>query len=248
MTVETPPGRLTGHHGDHSWRPLSEFPLSFHWKPFKAERDDCGKPNTTMFPFPVGIQKRTITVIFGTVTLVFVAFSLGLFFYRNSMMQLRVRQMLSPYGELIGAGATPAIEEDDRRRAQGILYVLSVNPYIQRADIILADGSTLASYPGKVTPLPRAVWDRSDGAYLSADSGEWIRSFPTRTGFAHVFIRIRMAGILPGEWQTLKDLWLVVGLILSIFAWWQLVLLRRWVLSPLEQLEVIAKSAGQDGD
>ena len=222
--------------------------MSFHRKRSKAERDNCEKQKKTMFPFPVGIQKRTITVIFGTVTLVFVAFSLGLFFYRNSIMQLRVRQMLSPYGELIGAGATPAIEEEDRRRAQAILCVLSVNPYIQRADIILADGSTLASYPGKVAPLPRAVWDRSDGAYLSADSGEWIRSFPTRTGFAHVFIRIRMAGILPGEWQTLKDLWLVVGLILSIFAWWQLVLLRRWVLSPLEQLAVIARSAGQDGD
>ena len=46
----------------------------------------------------------------------------------------------------------------------------------------------------------------------------------------------------------LKDLWLVVGLILSIFAWWQLVLLRRWVLSPLERLAAIAQSAGQQGD
>lgn len=201
-----------------------------------------------MFPFPAGIQKRTIAAIFGTVVLVFVLFSAGLFAYRNSMMQMRVRQTLSPYGELVGAGVAPAIDADDRHRAQSVLNALSANPYIERGDIILADGRTLASFPAKSPPLPRSLWDRTDGAYLSADSGEWIRSFPTRAGFAHVFLRMRMAGILPGEWQTLKDLWLVVGLTLCIFAWWQLVLLRRWVLSPLARLAAIAQCAGQDGD
>ena len=120
--------------------------------------------------------------------------------------------------------------------------------YIRRADLIMPDGHTLASYPAQNPPLERSAWDRSDGAYLFQDDGEWVRSFSTSHGFARVFIRMRLAGILPGEWQTLKDLWLVVGLILSIFAWWQLVLLRRWVLSPLERLAAIAQSAGQQGD
>ena len=201
-----------------------------------------------MFLRPVGIQNRTITAILGTVTLVFALFSLGLVYYRTSIVEMRVRQTLSPYAELIGAGATPAMEANDPLRAQKILNSLSADSYIRRADIIMPGGRTLATYPAQNPPLERSAWDRSDGAYLAQDDGEWVRSFSTSHGFARVFLRMRLAGILPGEWQTLKDLWLVVGLVLSIFAWWQLVLLRRWVISPLEQLAAIAESAGQQGD
>jgi PAS domain S-box-containing protein len=202
-----------------------------------------------MFLTPIGIQKRTVAAILGTVLPVFAAFSVGLMIYRHSLLQTRVQQTLAPYAELIGVSAAPAVDIGDKDRALEILNSLKANPHIAGAEIIQPDGETLATYPGNQPPLPPAAWNRPDGAYVQAGTGELVRSFAVSDSRpARLCIRMSLAGLMQREWQALTDLWVAVGLTLSLFAWLQFGLLRRWVLSPLGQLAAIAESAGRQGD
>jgi len=202
-----------------------------------------------MFLRPTGIQKRTVTVILATVLPAFAVFSLGLMLYRNSLLPTRVQQVLQPYAELLAVSAAPALADGNRERAQEILNRLKFNASILRADIIQADGSTLATYPATNSPLSLPQWKRLDGTFLGAGMGELLLSVPQAGPKpAHIFIRMSLAGMLQREWQTLRQLWLAAALILGLFAGLQYVLLRRWVLSPLAQLAAIAESAGRQGD
>lgn len=198
---------------------------------------------------PVGIQKRTVTAILGTALFALVVLALGLWLYRDSLVTAHVSQILSPYTEMIAAGAAPAIEANDRARAARILKSLEANPHILRADIITAAGLRLATYPGNLPPLEQSVWRRPDGIYVGRDVGEMIRSFPPDAAQpAHVFIRMSLAAMQQRDQQMLWEMALVVAAILGIIALLQFVLLRRWVLRPLAQLAAIAENAGQQGD
>jgi PAS domain S-box-containing protein len=203
----------------------------------------------TMFLTPIGIQKRTVTAILGAGLLVFALFCLGMVIYWRGLMQSRVDQFLTPYAQIIAVSAGPAVGAGDRVRAQQILTSLKSNPQVTRADIILADGRTLATYPPNNPPLERASWNRSDGVYMTPEAGEFVRHFSGgNSASAQVFLRMSLAVMKQRERQVLTEASLAVFMILGSFALLQFVLLRRWVLSPLAQLAGIAESAGQHGD
>ena len=198
---------------------------------------------------PVGIQKRTVTVILGTALLAFLVFGLGLVLYRNSLVPARARQFLLPYADTVAVGATAAVEAGDQARALAILASLKSNPQILRADLLQPEGGTLATYPAHQPALDRSLWNRPDGIYLVADTAELVRHFSVNGPRpAHLFIRMSLAVMQQHDRQTLAELSLVVGLILGIIAWLQFLVLRRWVLSPLARLAAIAENAGRQGD
>src|ERR1035438_5561298 len=178
---------------------------------------------------PVGIQKRTVTAILGTALLAFVIFGLGLILYRDSLIQARVQQILSPYVEMIAVSAVPAIDADDRDRALKILSSLKANPQILRADIIKPDGGTLATYPANLPALDRSLWKRLNGVYFAAGTAEMVGSFQTGDAkSAPVFLRLSLATMIQRERQMLRELSLGVALILGVVALLQFLLLPRW--------------------
>jgi PAS domain S-box-containing protein len=202
-----------------------------------------------MFLTPVGIQKRTVTAILGTVLAVFAAFSLGLILYQTHLMRMHVQETLVPYAEFIALRASPAARADEHRRTAELLNIFQSNEQLERVDLIQPDGQTLETYPATATKLDKSAWERPDGVYLDHDTGELVQSVGTgQTRPARVILRMRLTALRQHEWQALKLLWLVIGLILSVFALVQLALLRRWVLRPLEQLAAIAERAGRHND
>jgi PAS domain S-box-containing protein len=198
---------------------------------------------------PVGIQKRVATAILGMVLLVFAAFCIALMFYQHSLRGERVSQFLEPYGDLIAVGAAPAVAAGDHERAQALLNSLESSSQILRADIILADGTTLATYPVGNPPLAHDMWFRAEGVNLTRAGAEWVQLIPVSGARpAHLYIRMSLATLRQRERQLFADLALAVGLVLGTFALLQFFLLQRWVISPLAQLAAIAETAGAKGD
>jgi PAS domain S-box-containing protein len=198
---------------------------------------------------PVGIQKRIATAILGMVLLVFAIFCAGLMLYQHHLRPERVSQFLEPYADIIAVGAAPALAAGDQERAQALLNSLQSSPQISRADLIRADGLTLATYPATNRPLERAAWNRADGVELAGGGAEWVQSISDGVGPpAHVYIRMSLSVLRQRERQLFTDLALAVGLVLGSFALLQFILLQRWVISPLAQLTAIAESAGGKGD
>jgi len=198
---------------------------------------------------PIGIQQRTVTAVLGTAVLAFVIFGLGLMLYRAGLVKSQVQQFLAPYAEMITTGAEVAVNLQDARRTQEILNSLSSNPQILRADILLPDGRTLATYPAASPPLESSRRNRTDGIYFAAGAAELTQSFSTSgTRPAHLFIRLSLARLHQREVQLMTTIALAIALILLVIVLLQYVLLRRWVLAPLAELAAIAERAGKQGD
>ena len=198
---------------------------------------------------PIGIQKRAVAAMLGTVLLAVVIFGVGLMIYWDRLLPARVEQFLMPAAEMINVGTATAVDLADAPRAQEFLNRLKANPQILRADILLPDGRLLATYPQTNAPADTSWRDRADGIYFAAGQAEMVRRLAaSEPRPARLFIRMSLAVMHQRERQVLLELSCVVGLILGLIMWLQFVLLRRWVLSPLAQMAVIAETAGQRGD
>jgi PAS domain S-box-containing protein len=198
-----------------------------------------------MFLNPVGIQKRTITAVLGTALLVLAGFCAGLMTFRQEGIPSRVQTCLQPYAEMIRAAGEAGNKD---RALQQILNSLKSNPQILRADLIGADGVTLAAYPPGVAPLARTGWNRPDGIYLEAGAAELAQSLPLDGRPGHLVMRMSLAAMQQRDRQVMGEIILAVVLALASFALVLYVLLRRWVLAPLSQLAAVAESVVKDGD
>lgn len=200
---------------------------------------------------PVGIQQRTVTSILGTALVAFVFSTLGLMLYKREQMPARVEQVLSPFADMIIISATPAVHNNDASRAEDVLDELISNPQILRADIVLPDGRTLATYKGNGKQLDSAAWKHEDGVDVDLSDGtaQLIRSIPMKdASHAYLILRMSLGLIQQRDRQLLEGITLVAAVVLGIVACAQFLLLRRWVLSPLSQLSTIAENAGRQGD
>ena len=198
---------------------------------------------------PIGIQKRTVMAVLGTALLALVIFGSGLAVYREVLIKSRVESYLQPYAEMISVGTAVAVDLEDASRAQAILNSLKSNPQIVRAEILLSDGRTLATYPANSPPLEPTASARPDGIFFAAGNAELVQTFSTDDGKpAHLILHMNLAVMRQRDRQMLEDLSAGVGLILLVIGLLQFVLLRRWVLSPLAQLAAIAENASQQGD
>ena len=197
----------------------------------------------------IGIQKRTATAILGAALLAVMFFSAALMIYWNRLLPARVENFLAPAAEMINVGTAAAVELADAPRAQEFLNSLKSNPQILRADILLPDGRLLATYPPTNAPPDTSWRNRPDGIYFDDGNAEMVRRLAAgEPRPARLFIRMSLAVMHQRQQQALLELACVVGFVLILIVWLQLVLLRRWVLSPLAQMSAIAETAGQQGD
>jgi PAS domain S-box-containing protein len=197
----------------------------------------------------VGIQKRVVTAILGTGLLAFVILGGGLVVFRDRLAQSRVQQFLEPYAQMISVGATVAVDFEKADRAQEILNSLKSNPQILRADIILPDGRTLATYPAGSRPLAPRQWNRLDGIYFPVGMAELVQNLPvTGNKAAHLFIRMSLNQVRHRNEQTLAELALAGAGMLLVIMSVQFFLLRQWVLTPLARLTAGAETARRQGD
>ena len=202
-----------------------------------------------MRPQPLGIQRRTVTAVLGTALLVFVCFAVASVVYRSGQMKERVRELLAPYAGMITISSDVAVIFENSARATEILEALKDNPQILRADLVLVNGTTLATYPEGKPALEPAQWQRPDDVYLTRDTAALVQTLaPNKEHVAKLVIYFSLAKLQQSERQTLVELTLIVALILAVIVLLQFVLLQRWVLSPLTQLTEIAERAGSHGD
>jgi PAS domain S-box-containing protein len=197
-----------------------------------------------------GIQRRALTAILGTALLAFVLVGLGAVFFQASSLNARVHQFLTSYAEVVTVSTAVAVDFEDADRAQEILDSLKANPQFLRADILLADGSTLATYPAGSRPLEKSAWGRPDGIYFSAAAAELVQTLPGNggRGAAHLFIRMSLQQVRQRNALALAQLALAGAGVLLVIGLAQFFLLRQSVLAPLARFAAAAEQARRQGD
>ncbi len=198
-----------------------------------------------------GIQKRALTAILGTALLAFVAGGIGTALYQDRSLNARVKQTLEPYAEVITVSTKVAVDFAYQDRAQEILDELQANHQILRADIILSNGRTLASYPTNNPVLEPFRWNRANDTYPdpTGEFSELVQTLPVEGGRpAHLVIRMSLAQLRQSNWKIQAQLAAAVAGVLLVTALAQFFLLRRSVLTPLAQLAAVTESVRRQGD
>ncbi|HEY8995910.1 MAG TPA: PAS domain S-box protein [Lacunisphaera sp.] len=126
----------------------------------------------------LSIHNKLTLALSGVALAAFVVAGVALVFFENLTLRQRARQTLEPYAQLVSVGAEAAVRFEDADRAREILHTLRTNPQILEAEIILSDGSTLASYSSQPSSSPKFDAAKPDGVYLSADSAELVQRLP----------------------------------------------------------------------
>jgi two-component system sensor kinase FixL len=196
-----------------------------------------------------GIQRRTAATMLGVALLAFIILVVVVVLLRVRSREARVEQVFGPYAELISATAGPAVETKNQPVAMQILATLKANPQILRADIVLPDGRTLATYPAGNRPINTNLLYRPWGIYLNDTTAELISTIHAPNGnTARLFFRVSQKRLQEHDLQVLEEV--VAGglFILLVVGVTQFVLLRRRVLRPLEQLATAAEEVAEKGN
>ncbi|HEV2693902.1 MAG TPA: PAS domain S-box protein [Verrucomicrobiae bacterium] len=196
-----------------------------------------------------GIQRRTAATMLATALLAFIILVIILVIHRTSSREERVEQTFKPYAELISAAAISAVETTNLPAAMETLSTLKANPQILRADIVMADGRTLATYPAGNRPLDTNLLYRPWGIYLIGPTAELISTIHAPNGnTARLFFRISQVKLREHDQQALAEVVLGGIFMLLVVGVTQFILLRQRVLRPIEQLARAAEVASADGN
>ncbi|HSY17404.1 MAG TPA: PAS domain S-box protein [Candidatus Acidoferrales bacterium] len=196
-----------------------------------------------------GIQRRTAATMLGVALLAFIIMVLVLVIHRDRTREARVEQTFKPYAELISATAATAVATKDRPAAMQILATLKSNPQILRADIVMSDGHTLATYPAGNRPLNTNLLYRPWGIYLIDNTAELISTIHAPNGnTARLFFRVSQTRLQEHDLQAFEEV--VAGglFLLLVVGVTQFFLLRQRVLYPIERLAAAAEEAAAKGD
>ncbi|MDD1620945.1 MAG: PAS domain S-box protein, partial [Methylococcaceae bacterium] len=183
-------------------------------------------------PFQLNIQNRLSMVLWGAALLAFTLTGAGLALFHSLTLELRVRQIMEPYAQMIAVGTDAAVAFEDPLRAQEILDTLKANPQILEAEIFLDNGRILAGFgptpQGHLQSLPA----KPDGIYISQDRAELLQGLPKGA-------RLRLDMSLDQlSQQTHQALWLFGAgvLVLLSATLGQLIVLRRTIVRPIATL------------
>jgi len=196
-----------------------------------------------------GIQRRTAATMLGTALFAFIVLVTTLVIYRIHSREERIEQSFGPYAELISAAAGSAVQTGNQSAATEILATLKANPQIIRADIVLPDGRTLATYPAGNRPINTNLLYRPWGIYLAGNTAELISTIHAANGnTARLFFRISQTKLREHDLQTFETV--VIGgiFMLLVVGVTQFFLLRQRVLRPIERLATAAEEAAEKGD
>jgi len=185
----------------------------------------------------------------GTALLAFLIFGLGLVIYQFSTREARVQRTFGPYADMVAMAAMAAVETEDYQDAAEILSSFKSNPQILRADIVLTNGQTLATYPANNPPIDTNLLYRPWGIYLIGDRAELISTIHAPNGSsARLFMRVSQTKLREHDFQALGEVALGGVFMLLVVGVTQFFLLRRTVLWPIERLAAAAARAAEQGD
>ncbi|HTB85674.1 MAG TPA: PAS domain S-box protein [Candidatus Sulfotelmatobacter sp.] len=200
-------------------------------------------------PQKTGIQRSAAITMFGTATVAFLIVGAVFVFYRFQSREARVRETFNPYMELVASSVGPALNPEHFKRVQDILAGLKANPLILRADIVLPDGRTIATYPTNNPVLDTKVLSRPAGVYLDAETAEFIETVQgTNDLAAEMFMRVSLSRLRAHDFQSVGELVAAAVFMLSTVFAVQFFLLRRGVLQPVERLAGAVENVALQGD
>lgn len=185
----------------------------------------------------------------GTALLALIVLVTVLVIQRVGSREARVEQTFGPYAELVATAAVPAVAAKNRPAAMDILATLKANPQILRADIVLSDGRTLATYPAGNPPIDTNLLYRPWGIYLAGNTAELISTITaTNGGTARLYLRISQKKLREHDFQALGGA--VAGgiFMLLVLGVAQFFLLRQRVLRPIERLATATVQAAEHGN
>ena len=189
---------------------------------------------------PGGLRARTTFAFLVAAGVSLLVVAAAIFFYQSRLLASRVQQILEPYAEVIVVSAKASVDLGNSDRTADILGSLARNPQILRADILLNGQQSFASFPSNAPVLPTDRWIVEDGVHMSDHYAELIQTFKTSTDAsaktARVVLRLSLAQLEARNRQTLLLVGLAGFLILFATSIAELWVLRRSVISPLEQL------------
>ncbi len=187
-----------------------------------------------------GIRARTTLAFMAAAGLSLLVVAAAIFFYQSRLLSSRVQQILEPYAEMIVVSAKASTDIGIPDRAEEILATLASNPQILRADILLNEHQSFASFPTNAPSLPAATWSKADGININEHHAELIQTFKTSkeksAKTARVVLRLSLVQLEARNRQTVLLVGLAGFLILFATSVAELWVLRRSVISPLEQL------------
>ena len=189
---------------------------------------------------PSGLRARTTFAFLVAAGLSLLVVAAGIFFYQSRLLESRVQQILEPYAEVIVVSAKASVAFNTPERAEEILGSLASNPQILRADILLRGQQSFASFPTNAPPLPADRWTLANGVHFIDQRAEYVRTFKISDDEvvkpARVVLRLNLAQLQAHNHQTLLLVGFAGFLILLATSVAELWVLRRSVISPLEQL------------
>ena len=177
------------------------------------------------------IRRRLAIALWGSAVLAVVLAAAALWLYQSLTLEQRAREVLDPYAQLVSVGVDAAVAFEDSARAQEVLESLLVNPHILAAEVILADGRTLA----RLAPGDNAItpWrSTSAGTHVFEDQVELMQYLPHR---ARLLIRMGLGQVNAQGQQALYGLLAVLLVLIAVTAL-QMTYLRRTLVRPIAAL------------
>jgi signal transduction histidine kinase/CheY-like chemotaxis protein/HPt (histidine-containing phosphotransfer) domain-containing protein len=183
----------------------------------------------------LGIRGRLVLVLVVAATLALAVAGGGLMLVQRLTLEQRARGLMEAHAKLVSVSAESAVAFADPVRAQEILDTLRADRQILTAQIVLADGRTLARYvaPGRAAPaLPAS---RADGFRLAPEQDTAHLSIGLNDG-ARLDVVMSLADL---HRQTRDALFVFAGgvlLLLVAVTLGLLVALQRAIVNPISAL------------
>jgi PAS domain S-box-containing protein len=192
----------------------------------------------------LSVRNKLALVLWGAALLAFILALTMLPLFESFTLKRRAEQTLEPYAQLVSVGVEAAVTFGDAERAKGILDTLRANPQIVTADIVLENGTRLASY---VTHTAASVPDfqvKPDGVYLNPSTAELVRQLP---GNAHLRLILSLDELKRVPQLTLRAFGLGLLFLLAITSI-LLVTLQRTIVRPVSTLAEAAERVRTQAD
>lgn len=190
------------------------------------------------------IHQRLLRVMLGSALLAFAVAGVGLVAFQRLTLEQRARQIMEPYAQLVSVGTDAAVAFADPTRAQEILDTLRANTQILEADIVLEDGSMLASFHQAAHAKANPFLDKPDGFYVSGERAQLLQSLPSGAR-----LHLSMGLDQLGE-QTRQIVWIfgAVGVLFLVVTFAQLAVLLRTIVRPIGTLTATVEQVRASAD
>ncbi|HEX7654575.1 MAG TPA: PAS domain S-box protein, partial [Verrucomicrobiae bacterium] len=197
------------------------------------------------FKFQSSLRLRILITIVTAAGLTCLLFSVMIVYFQSQQLGPRAEQVLEPYAQIIQQSMESLVDFNDQGTAGERLQALEINPQIVQAELVVAQTNVFARYPARAEPLRLT---NAPGVYLHGAYADLVHEFETGGSGKPVRLVLRMSlsQLQARNRQTVILLALAsfATLLVAVFA--QLLVMRRWVVAPLQSLTHSVDKLRQD--